>query len=153
LLLLLYVYFTQAGYYQELPDTLSATKAAAASMDLSHTQYAPTPKSIRWWGMTLLLLGLGVWQRMLRSGFHLGFTSLQWLNPRWAGQLAVLQQRQQPPWKNVGYVPSSSGSKARSEAAAGRQRSSIEGAAGKGLVDGSAAVGAAAARELAPAYA
>jgi hypothetical protein len=145
--------FHQATYYQELPDTLSATKAAAASMDLSHKQYAPTPKSIRWWGVTLLLLSLGVWQRMLRSGLHLGFYGLQWLNPAWAGKLAVLQQRQQPPWKNVGHAPSSSGSKARSEAAAGRQRSSIEGAAGKGLVEGAAAVPEAAARELAPAYA
>lgn len=63
---------TQAGYYHKLPDTLSATKQAVQTMDLSHKQYAPTPKSIRWWISTAILLCLGVWQRLMKSSMHLG---------------------------------------------------------------------------------
>jgi len=138
----------QAGYYRNLPDTLSETKAAAQKMDLTHKQNAPTPKSIRWWVMTLLLLSLGVWQRMLKSGLHLGFYGLQLLSPAAAGALTRLQERQEPPWKAVGHAPSGSSSRVRSEAAQAWQRSSIDRGAGKGLVDGTAVVDGV--RDLAP---
>lgn len=108
-------------------------------MDLSHKQNAPTPKSIRWWMMTLLLLSLGVWQRMLKSSLHMGFYGLQLLSPTAAGALTKLQERREPPWK-VGHAPSGTSSRARSEAAQAQQRSSIDGGAGKGLVDGTAVV-------------
>lgn len=139
---------TLAGYYRNLPDTLSETKAAAQKMDLTHKQNAPTPKSIRWWVMTLLLLSLGVWQRMLKSGLHLGFYGLQLLSPAAAGALTRLQERQEPPWKAVGHAPSGSSSRVRSEAAQAWQRSSIDRGAGKGLVDGTAVVDGV--RDLAP---
>jgi hypothetical protein len=73
--------------------------------------------------------------------------------PDAAALLSDLQQRHTPPWKTVGGTPSSSGSRARSEAAKERQRSSIEEATGKGLVDGAAAVDGAASGAAGYAYA
>jgi hypothetical protein len=140
----------QASYYQELPDTLSRVKAAAQTMDLSHQQYAPTPHSIAWWAGTLLLLSLGLWQRVLKSSMQLGFWGLELLSPIAAEKLTELQQQHQPPWKRVGGVPDGSGSKEKSEVAREGQRSSIDGSAGKGLVGGAAAVNGVVG-ELAPA--
>jgi hypothetical protein len=142
----------QAGYYHELPDTLSQVKAAAQSMDLSHQQYAPTPRSISWWAGTLLLLSLGLWQRVLKSSMQLGFWGLELISPAAAEKLTELQQQHQPPWKRVGGVPDGSASKAKSEAAREGQRSSIQGSAGKGLVGAAAAVNRVVG-ELAPAMA
>jgi hypothetical protein len=121
-------------------------------MDLSHKQHTPTPKSPTWWLSTLVLLSLGIWQRLLKSGMHLGFYGLQALCPTAAAKLASLQQRHQPPWKNIGHAPSGVGSRERSEGAKERQRSSIDGSAGQGLVEGAAAVQGAV-KELASAYA
>lgn len=121
-------------------------------MDLSYKQYAPTPKSPTWWLSTFVLLSLGVWQRLLKSGMHLGFYGLQALYPTAAAKLVNLQQRHQPPWKNIGHAPSGESSRERSEGALQRQRSSIDGSAGKGLVEGAAAVNGAG-REMAHAYA
>lgn len=90
--------------------------------------------------MTLLLLNLGIWQRVIKSSMALGFAGLQALYPAGAQRLTELQQRSRPPWKNIGHAPVDRESEERSRRAAERQRASIEGSAGKGLVGAAAAV-------------
>jgi hypothetical protein len=107
-------------------------------MDLSHIAHAPRPASVRWWLGTALLLVLGLWGSLLRSGLHAAFAVLQQLWPAAAAQLADLQRRHQPPWKQVGGVPSSRASWERSEDAAGRAHDSLAGSTAAGLCLGGA---------------